>query len=121
METLFPDNPARRLASKKGGESKSGVKKANESDVSPLHKFMTDDRLKNQMWRTKIYVMQFDFYVVILDTYPTARWDFIVFLTLSNALPTHTSSFSPLNSPATKPPTNVSPAPVVLTTSSTLI
>jgi hypothetical protein len=35
MEALFPDNPARRNASKKGGESKSGVKKANESDVSP--------------------------------------------------------------------------------------
>jgi len=34
MEALFPDNPARRNASKKGGESKSGVKKANESDVS---------------------------------------------------------------------------------------
>jgi len=36
MEALFPDNPARRNASKKGGESKSGVKKANESDVSSL-------------------------------------------------------------------------------------
>jgi len=51
----------------------------------------------------------------------TARWDIIVRFTLSNALSTHTSSFSPLSKPATNPPTSVSPAPVVLTISSLLI
>lgn len=47
MEALFPDNPARRNASKKGGESKSGVKKANESDVSLycISKLTTDRRI----------------------------------------------------------------------------
>ena len=60
METLFPDNPARRLASKKGTEGRTGVKKANESDVSDLTLSGADNRLKRVMWRTRtrLYAMQ---------------------------------------------------------------
>jgi hypothetical protein len=68
MEALFPDNPARRVATKKGGEERKGVKKANESDVSAFRRYRADGRLKKVMLRTRYDKIVCD---AIYDMIPT--------------------------------------------------
>jgi hypothetical protein len=51
MEALFPDNPARRITKKEEG-GRTGVKKANESDVSLTRSFLADGRSRRVTWRT---------------------------------------------------------------------
>ena len=51
MEALFPDNPARRITKKEEG-GRTGVKKANESDVSLTRRCLADDRSRRVTSRT---------------------------------------------------------------------
>jgi hypothetical protein len=51
MPALFPDNPARRVSNKREEGGRTGVKKANESDVSPVSVYLADGRLRKVMWR----------------------------------------------------------------------
>jgi len=51
MEALFPDNPARRITKKEEG-GRTGVKKANESDVSQTRRFLADGRSRRVTSRT---------------------------------------------------------------------
>ena len=51
MEALFPDNPARRITKKEEG-GRTGVKKANESDVSLTRRCLADGRSRRVTSRT---------------------------------------------------------------------